>query len=116
MYVTDLTVAEQRELPYGWLNILGGLVATIAKREGATLPTQEEFNKAARMSPRDNLRRWAGAASLYIVKDDDREFMVAVLDGGSPGKAALNARCSCDSPTVCAHLLTVLGSRTGPLA
>ena len=117
MHVTDMTIKNQRERRE-WLAKLAALVDVISTRTNATLPSQEEFNKAAGMSPRNNLARWVSPVSLHFVKDGEHEHMVVVMDGGDDRALAVDARCSCDlfATEVCAHVLTVLADHIGPLA
>ena len=117
MHVTDMTITDQRSRSE-WLAKLAALVDAIGVRTGAKLPSQEEFNKAAGMSPRGNLARWVAPVSLYFVKDGGRDHLVTVMDGGDDQAPALDARCSCDLfvTEVCAHVLAVLADHTGPFA
>jgi len=98
-----------------WLSKLEDVIDAISKRDGAKQPSQEEFNKAAAMTARDNVAIWCPDVRLYHVTDNGRRHMVALSVHGAE---IITGECSCDvfaAGETCAHLLAVLANDSGTL-
>ena len=115
MRPTNMTIDVQRKRA-AWLDQLGKIIDDIGKRSSATLPDQEEFDKAALLRPNGDISHSVEKVSLYHVDDAEGRHMIAVADGGDIRNPVLTAECSCGRKVVCSHLLGVLAVHPGRLA
>jgi uncharacterized Zn finger protein len=106
-----MTLREQRSRQW-WLDRLAKAVDWLSRREGARLPCQEEFDKAASLTPREHMVQWTGHAEITEVTDEDGSMhLVAIVWHGKDKRDISTGKCSCyDDDEICAHLLAVLAA------